>query len=130
MTDVHQHKVAQFNAKHDVSEAQQFHALVEEVGELSEAYNTQESDEDVAEELADVIFVARSLAEVRDIDITEHVNAVTAENLDKDESTDGEKVTKSMICEANPRDGDSSESTKKRSDGQPGISHTTYGVTD
>lgn len=124
MTDVYQHKIALFNSRHDVTEAQQFKALVEELGELSEAYNTEAGDEAVAEELADVIFVARSLAEVRDIDITKHINGVTKENLEKDESTDGEKVNKSMICESNSRDEDSSESTKV------GLDHMTHGVTD
>lgn len=83
--------IARFNSRHDVTEDQQFKALIEEVGELSEAYNT---DGDVAEELADVIFVARSLAELRDINITDEVHEVTQENLQKDKSTGGQKVTK------------------------------------
>jgi len=83
--------IARFNSRHDVTEDQQFKMLCEEVGELAEALNT---DGDVAEELADVIFVARSLAEIRDINITDEVADVTWENLDKDESTEGQKVTK------------------------------------
>ena len=45
-------------------------------------------------EIADVLFVARSLAELRDIDIGKELNTVIEENIQKDESTDGEKVTK------------------------------------
>jgi len=106
--------IHRFNEKHDVTEDQQFKMLCEEVGELAEALNTGSGDERVAEEgagsqretsinagngeiasaLADVIFVARSLAELRDINITHEVAAVTEENLAKDESTDGQKVTK------------------------------------
>lgn len=86
--------IARFNTRHDVTEDQQFKALVEELGELAEAYNTEADDDTVAEELADVIFVARSLAEVRDINITNHVHSVTDENLQKDETTEGQKVSK------------------------------------
>jgi len=49
---------------------------------------------ELAEELADIIFVARSLAEVHDINISARVNEVARENLEKDESSDGQKVTK------------------------------------
>jgi len=86
--------IARFNTRHDVTEDQQFKALVEELGELSETYNTDSTDGEIAEELSDVIFVARSLAELRDINITDEVAQVTQENLQKDESTDGDKVTK------------------------------------
>ena len=94
MTEVNQAGVHRFNDKHDVTEDQQFRELIEEVGELSEAYNTDAQTDDVAMELADVIFVARSLAELRDIDITKHINEIVEENLDKDLSVDGDKVTK------------------------------------
>jgi len=86
--------IARFNSRHDVTEDQQFKMLCEEVGELAEALNTEEMQYSVAEELADVIFVARSLAEIRDINITDEVHEVTQENLQKDESTEGQKVTK------------------------------------
>ena len=86
--------IARFNSRHDVTEDQQFKALCEEVGELAEALNTSSERYEVAEEVADVIFVARSLTELRDINITHEVAAVTEENLAKDESTDGQKVTK------------------------------------
>jgi len=48
-------------------------------------------------EIADVLFVARSLAELRDIDIGKELNTVIEENIQKDESTDGEKVTKATM---------------------------------
>jgi NTP pyrophosphatase (non-canonical NTP hydrolase) len=89
-----QYKIAQFNSRHDVTENQQFKALVEEVGELAETLNTEKGDDAVAEELADVIFVARSLAELRDINITSELVETIAENSEKDESVDGNKVTK------------------------------------
>ena len=94
MIGINQPAIARFNGKHDVTEDQQFKALVEEVGELAEVYNRDTTDERVAEELADVLFVARSLAELRDIDIGKELNTVIEENIQKDESTDGEKVTK------------------------------------
>ena len=94
MIGINQPAIARFNGKHDVTEDQQFKALVEEVGELSEVYNRDTTDERVAEELADVLFVTRSLAELRDIDIGKELNTVIEENIQKDESTDGEKVTK------------------------------------
>jgi len=95
MTEVKQSRIWKFNEKHGVTEDQQFKALVEELGELAEVLNRDADDEAVAEELADVIFVARSLAELRDIDITATVNEVAAENLEKDTETDGQMVTKS-----------------------------------
>ena len=94
MIGINQPAIARFNGKHDVTEDQQFKALIEEVGELSEALYTDGTDEQVAEELADVLFVARSLAELRDIDIGKELNTVIEENIQKDESRNGEKVTK------------------------------------
>ena len=94
MTEVNQAGVHRFNDKHDVTEDQQFRELIEEVGELSEAYNTDAQTDDVAMELADVIFVARSLAELRDIDVTTEVNTTITDNLQKNTETDGDKVTK------------------------------------
>ena len=40
---IEQYKIAQFNNKHDVTETQQFNALVEEVGELAEVCNRDSS---------------------------------------------------------------------------------------
>lgn len=98
--EIPQYKIAQFNSKHDVTEDQQFKALVEEVGELSEALNRYETDT-IAEELADVVFVARSLAELHDINISTEVVDTITENLQKDTATDGSKVTKATSSPQN-----------------------------
>jgi len=94
MTDIPQYKIAQFNSKHSVTEDQQFKALIEEIGELSEALNTDATDEDIGEELADVLFVSRSLAELREINISSALNETIDENLGKNTTTQGQKVTK------------------------------------
>jgi len=100
MTGINQYRIAQFNDKHDVTEDGQFRQLVEEIGELAEAYNREVGDETVGEELADVIFVARSLAELREINVTAMVDDVIDENLLKDTSTEGQKVTKDGLVPA------------------------------
>ena len=114
--------------------------LCEEVGELAEALNTGSGDERVAEEgtgsqretsinagngeiasaLADVIFVARSLAELRDINITSEVESVASENLQKDIETYGQKISKTTVSKPSYKYG--STGTKP--------SDTGYGVTD
>jgi len=83
-----------FVNKHDLSETQQFRALVEEVGELSEALNTDASDEQVVEELADIGFIAYTLAEMRDEQFWHEVHMTAEENLQKSASTEGAKITK------------------------------------
>lgn len=93
---VYQYRIAQFNSKHDTDMDAQFRQLVEEVGELAEALNREDS-ELLAEEIGDVVFVARSMAELEDIDVTEMVNQIAEENLEKDAETDGSKVTKSGL---------------------------------
>ena len=98
--DIPQYEIAQFNERHNVTEDQQFKALVEEVGELAEALNTEAGDDAVAEELADIKFVARSLAELRDINITSELVETIAENSEKDELKDGQKVTKQTSTKA------------------------------
>lgn len=100
MKSVDQYRIAQFNDTHDVTEDAQFRQLVEEVGELAEAYNREVGDEGVGEELADVIFVARSLAELREINVTAMVSDVIDENAQKDTSKDGQKVTKDHLVPA------------------------------
>jgi len=112
--------IARFNSRHDVTEDQQFKTLNEEVSELAEALNTDGGQYEIAAELADVIFVARSLAELRDINITHEVASVTEENLQKDESTEGQKITKSSVSHLSHSD--ASTGTK--------VSDTSYGVTD
>jgi len=93
--EIPQYKIAQFNSKHNVTEDQQFKQLVEEVGELSEALNRDDTAA-ITEELADIVFVARSLVELRGINITDELTKVIKENRSKDTQTDGQKVTKSV----------------------------------
>ena len=89
--------ITRFVRKHDCTEDHQFNVLVEELGELAEARAREAGDEAVAEELADVLFVAHSIAAIRDIDIRGELHDVAAENLHKDTSTDGSKVTKEGV---------------------------------
>jgi NTP pyrophosphatase (non-canonical NTP hydrolase) len=89
-----QNRIGQFNLKHDLDERGQMLALTEEVGELAEAYHREAPADEIAEELADVLFVARSLAELRDINASRELCETIDENLEKDTSTDGSKVTK------------------------------------
>lgn len=83
-----------FIHKHKPFPQQQTLALVEEVGEFSEAVNTGASADERAEELADIIFVALSLAIIYDVDVVSELHAVTQENLEKNTDTEGSKVTK------------------------------------
>lgn len=95
MSNVRQDWIARFLNAHDLGEDHQLLCLIEEVGELAEAYATDADDDKIAEELADILFVARTLAEVRDINITGVLNETALENLNKDADIDGAKVTKS-----------------------------------
>lgn len=85
-----------FVADHgDVIDAQsQFNCLVEEVGELAETLNTDAGDEAVAEEVGDVLFVARTIAVLHGIDATEALNTVIQENVRKSLDAEGNKITK------------------------------------
>ena len=136
MTGIDQYKIAQFNNKHDVTEDAQFRQLVEELGELAEAYNREAGDEVVGEELADVIFVARPLAELREINVTGIVDDVIDVNLQKDTSTEGQKVTKDGLVPAvevvGDGGGDSAGDDVCGYDGgdSEDTSETRYGVTD
>lgn len=85
-----------FVEKHDLTETQQFRALVEEVGELSEALNTGGEDDEVLEELADIVFIAYTLAIMRDESLTDETWDVADENLAKSPSREGEKITKEV----------------------------------
>jgi len=85
---VRQYRIFKFNHRHDVSEDEQFSRLVSEMGDLADAYSTGASDEVVAEELANLIFTARSLAELRDIDVSEVVNDTVEDALDCDSEGD------------------------------------------
>jgi len=85
-----------FVADHgDVIDAQsQFNCLVEEVGELAEALNKDAPDDAVAEEVGDVLFVARTIAVLHGINATTALNTVISENVRKSLDADGNKVTK------------------------------------
>jgi len=83
-----------FVDKHNCLPTQQVLSLVEEVGEFSEAVNTGASEGKLAEELADVVFVALSLGILYDVDVASELHRVTQENLRKNSDTEGTKVTK------------------------------------
>lgn len=83
-----------FVHKHNCTITGQTLSLVEEVGEFSEAVNTGASEGKIAEELADVVFVALSLAILYDVDVASELHRVTQENLQKSTATEGSKVTK------------------------------------
>ncbi len=92
--NVDQYKIDRFVETHGLSADHQFRVLAEEVGELAEALSRDADDAHIAEEIADVIFVARSIASTRDINVTPRVNEVSEENLEKSTATEGDKVTK------------------------------------
>lgn len=92
---VNQGKIARFNDTHDVTEEQQFKELVRAVGELAKTYNADTDDTSKGKELADAVFHARSLAEVRDINLTQLVNETIEENVLVNTLTDGDGVTQS-----------------------------------
>ena len=96
--------IGQFIDKHDPSEDQQHKALIEEVGELAEALNRDADDDAVAEELADIVFIAYTLAYMRDVDLEYETVQTARENVDKDTSTDGAKITKQKDGAEPPRD--------------------------
>jgi len=83
-----------FVHKHRCPPTQQVLALVEEVGEFSETVNTGASESKLAEELADIVFVAISLGIIYDVDVISELHEVTQENLQKNAATEGNKVTK------------------------------------
>lgn len=95
--------INQFNDKHDLTTDGQFKQLCEEIGEYAEASNRDEDVSRLVEEAGDIAFVAISIMFLEADNDTE-VNSLTNvmcmlfeisnENLDKDESTDGDKVTK------------------------------------
>ena len=94
MTTIDYHSdIQEFVDTHEPTVEQQFRCLVEEIGELAEALNT-EQNEAIAEEIGDVIFVAETLAILHGIDANRTTAMVAAENLEKDTGTDGAKITK------------------------------------
>jgi len=89
--------IREFVSKHDIDADSQHKCLVEELGELSEVLLVDGDTEDVAEEIGDVIFVAWTLALLHDVSAMEAVSDVAAENVQKDETVDGGKVTQSGL---------------------------------
>lgn len=95
--------INQFNEKHDLTTDGQFKQLCEEIGEYAEASNRDEDVSRLVEEAGDIAFVSISLM-LLESDKNTEVNSMTNvmcmlfgiidENLDKDESTEGDKVTK------------------------------------
>jgi len=79
-----------FLDKHQPTVHQQFHCLIEEVGELSEALLT---DDNVKEEIEDVCFVALTLLYQHGYNL-HHVQSTALENVNKTTSTKGNKITK------------------------------------
>lgn len=95
--------IHEFNKKHDLSTDGQFKQLCEEFGEYAEASNRDEDVSRLVEEAGDIAFVAISIMLLEadnnpeSHSITEVICMlfeITNENLEKNESTDGNKVTK------------------------------------
>lgn len=87
-----------FNEKHSsVTKESQMIQLMEEVGELAEEINTDSHDSSVIMEVADVCFVARSLALLHDDiapgQVDSMLDATSEYNLHKSTDTEGSKVT-------------------------------------
>lgn len=72
--------------------------LLREGSDVDVDFETTETDA-LAEELADIVFVAETIAYLNGIDLSVETATVAAENLDKTTSTDGEKVTKDGLEE-------------------------------
>lgn len=85
--------VERFNEKHGLETKNQGLQLGAEVGELQDEILKQDKD-GMKEEIGDVLFVAISVALLEDIDFIEAVHEVSMENLGKDVSKEGGKVTK------------------------------------
>lgn len=85
--------VERFNEKHGLETKNQGLQLGAEVGELQDEILKQDKD-GMKEEIGDVLFVAISVALLEDIDFIEAVYEVSMENIAKDGSKKGGKVTK------------------------------------
>lgn len=82
-----------FVEKHGVEELNQALMLGSEVGELQEAV-LMDDREGIREEIGDVIFVVYTIAYLEGIDPWVAFRAVARDNIGKDSSTEGGKVTK------------------------------------
>lgn len=85
--------IERFNEKHGLETKNQGLQLGAEVGELQDEI-LKDSEEGMREELADVLFVAISIGLLEDIDFYDALREVSMENLGKDASKEGGKVTK------------------------------------
>jgi len=91
--------IQEFNRKHDLDSESQSLQLAAETGELCEAVNKGDTEE-IAEEVGDVIFVAISIADLECVDPMGELIDVTLENMQKDATKDGGKVTKDGLEDA------------------------------
>lgn len=82
-----------FNKRHNVERKDQAMMVSSEAGELAEAVLKDDRGA-VEEEIGDVIFTAVSVALLYDIDASKAFLNVSNENLKKNSSTEGGKVTK------------------------------------
>jgi len=82
-----------FNEKHGTTSEQQFKCLVEELGELSEDL-LKENRGGIEEELADIVFIAYTLANLHGINLDWNLQDTFKENLAKNTDKNGDKVTK------------------------------------
>jgi len=89
--------IDRFNHRHDLALDGQTLQLVEEIGELAEAVQRDADEEQLREEAADVIFVAASVSLLVDGRPGDDAHYVARQNLQKDATTDGDKVTKSGL---------------------------------
>jgi NTP pyrophosphatase (non-canonical NTP hydrolase) len=124
MTDIRQDLIARFVNKHDFGDEQMYALFeevgelaataapsgkagcmgaamalgIESEFRLRTGDNIDEVQIDdvdaLAEELADVVFVARGIAEIYDINLTSVLNETARENIQKNTDTDGHKITK------------------------------------
>jgi len=106
--------IHRFNSANNVTEDEQLDKLLTEVAALCQ-YSADATDGDVEDQLSNVIFLARSLAELRDINISSAV-----EDTIKTERYSEQKTTKSTV--SHPSYSYGSTGTK--------LSETDYGVTD
>jgi len=85
--------VGQFNEKHDIQTDNQGLQLGAETGELQDAILKGDYDE-MREEVGDVLFVVVSICIKEDISPLAALEEVSEENIEKDVSEEGGKVTK------------------------------------
>lgn len=86
--------IREFNSRHQVvNKKNQGMMLSSEVGELNEEI-LRRNPEGIAEEIGDVLFVAYSIALLTNIDYEKVLYDTCIDNSRKNESKEGDKVTK------------------------------------